>query len=48
MLLGDTEVSAGGDGKYQFTWETGENVVTVSVVNGDVSKEYIITVTAGE
>ena len=45
VTLGDTEVDAGADGKYTLTWETGENVVTISVVNGEAIKEYTITVT---
>lgn len=45
VTLGDTEVDAGADGKYTLTWETGENVVAISVVNGEAIKEYTITVT---
>ncbi len=50
VKLGDTEVEAGEDGKYEFTWDTTDaNVVTVKVENGyegEVTKTYTITVTA--
>ena len=34
------------DDKYTMTWETGENVVTVTVSDGTDSTDYTITVTA--
>ena len=52
VKLGDDTVTAGADGKYEFTWDTadsGENAVTVKVQNGDqgeVYTTYAITVTA--
>ena len=50
VKLGDVEVDAGDDGKYEFTWDTtDDNVVTVKVENGyegEVDKTYTITVTA--
>lgn len=45
VTLGEAEVDAGADGKYTLTWETGENVVTINVVNGGAIKVYTITVT---
>lgn len=46
VKLGDAEVEAGLDDKYTLTWETGENVVTVTVSDGEGSTDYTITVTA--
>ena len=52
VKLGDDTVTAGTDGKYEFTWSTedsGENTVTVKVQNGyqgEVDTTYTITVTA--
>ena len=52
VKLGDDTVTAGADGKYEFTWSTadsGENAVTVKVQNGyqgEVYTTYAITVTA--
>lgn len=52
VKLGDDTVTAGSDGKYEFTWSTadsGENAVTVKVQNGyqgEVYTTYAITVTA--
>ena len=45
VALGETEQEAGQDGKYTLTWETGENVVTVTVDDGTNSTDYTITVT---
>ena len=45
VKLGETEVTAGDDGKYSLTWEEGENTVTVKVTDGNVSKTYTLTVT---
>ena len=39
VKLGSTAVTAGEDGKYEFTWSEGSNTVTVKV-------DYTITVTA--
>ncbi|MBO7661923.1 MAG: cadherin-like beta sandwich domain-containing protein, partial [Clostridia bacterium] len=46
VKLGETEQNAGLDDKYTMTWETGENVVTVTVSDGTDSTDYTITVTA--
>ena len=49
VKLGSSEVSAGTDGKYEFTWSEGSNTVTVKVMNGksgEVDTTYTITVTA--
>ena len=52
VKLGDDTITAGTDGKYEFTWSTadsGENAVTVKVQNGyqgEVYTIYAITVTA--
>lgn len=49
VKLGDTAISAGGDGKYEITWTEGENAMTVKVENGyegEVTTTYAITVTA--
>jgi len=45
VKLGDDAVTAGSDGKYEFTWELGENTVTVKVTDGTESKTYTLTVT---
>lgn len=45
VKLGDTAVTAGGDGKYTLTWAAGENTVTVKVSTGGASKTYTLTVT---
>ena len=45
VKLGDAEVASGLDDKYTITWETGENVVTVTVSDGAESTDYTITVT---
>lgn len=42
---GETEIAEGEPGKYTLTWETGENTVTIEVVNGDESNTYTMTVT---
>ena len=42
-------MTAGEDGKYEFTWSEGSNTVTVKVENGyegEVTTTYTITVTA--
>lgn len=44
----EISIVAGGvavDNKSAVTWQTGENIVKITVVNGDVSKEYTVTVT---
>lgn len=47
VKLGDTEVSAGVDGKYPITWTEGSNTVTVKVdADGVESTTYTLTVTA--
>ena len=49
MKLGSTAITAGSDGKYEFTWSEGSNTVTVKVTNGyegEVDTTYTITVTA--
>ena len=49
VKLGSTEITAGDDGKYEFTWSEGSNTVTVKVTNGyegEVDTTYTITVTA--
>lgn len=46
VKLGDDVVTAGSDGKYALTWETGENEVTIKVTCRAVSKTYTLTVTA--
>ena len=49
VKLGSTEITAGTDGKYEFTWSEGSNTVTVKVTNGyegEVDTTYTITVTA--
>ena len=49
VKLGSTAVTAGEDGKYEFTWSEGSNTVTVKVVFGyesAVTTTYTITVTA--
>ena len=52
VKLNDEAVTAGSDGKYEFTWSAendGVNVVTVKVANGyqgEVYETYTITVTA--
>ena len=52
VKLGDDTVTAGADGKYEFTWSTadsGENAGTVEGQNGDQGElytTYAITVTA--
>ena len=49
VKLGSTEITAGSDGKYEFTWSEGSNTVTVKVTNGyegEVDTTYTITVTA--
>ena len=52
VKLNDVAVTAGTDGKYEFTWSSdndGVNTVTVKVENGyegEVYKTYTITVTA--
>ena len=49
VKLGSSEVTAGEDGKYEFTWSEGSNTVTVKVENGyegEVTTTYTITVTA--
>ena len=40
-MLGETEIENG----TSATWEGGENELTITVVNGDQSKEYTVTVT---
>lgn len=45
VALGETPVTAGGDGKYTLTWATGENTVTVTVSDGTAHTDYTITVT---
>lgn len=49
VKLGSSAVTAGTDGKYEFTWAEGSNTVTVKVENGyegEVTTTYTITVTA--
>ena len=49
VKLGSTAITAGDDGKYEFTWSEGSNTVTVKVTNGyegEVDTTYTITVTA--
>ena len=52
VKLGSSTVTAGTDGKYEFTWSSdndGVNTVTVKVQNGyqgEVDTTYTITVTA--
>ena len=49
VKLGSTAITAGSDGKYEFTWSEGSNTVTVKVTNGyegEVDTTYTITVTA--
>lgn len=49
VKLGSSTVTAGTDGKYEFTWSSGANTVTVKVQNGyqgEVDTTYTITVTA--
>ena len=52
VKLNDVAVTAGTDGKYEFTWSSdndGVNTVTVKVENGyegEVYKTYTLTVTA--
>ena len=49
VKLGDSAVTAGEDGKYEFTWASGSNTVTVKVENGyndELYTTYTITVTA--
>lgn len=49
VKLGSTAITAGTDGKYEFTWSEGSNTVTVKVTNGyegEVDTTYTITVTA--
>ena len=49
VKLGSTAITAGTDGKYEFTWAEGSNTVTVKVTNGyegEVDTTYTITVTA--
>ena len=49
VKLGSSEVTAGEDGKYEFTWSEGSNPVTVKVENGyegEVTTTYTISVTA--
>ena len=49
VKLGSTEITAGTDGKYEFTWSEGSNTVTVKVTTGyegEVDTTYTITVTA--
>lgn len=41
ITVGETEIDNGSSA----TWETGENVVTVKVTDGSVSKTYTVTVT---
>lgn len=48
VKLGDDVVTAGSNGKYTLTWDEGENVVTVKVTDGSLSKTYTITVTSGD
>lgn len=45
VKLGETTQYAGLDDKYTLTWETGENVVTVTVSDGTNTTDYTITVT---
>lgn len=45
VALGDTPVNSGLDDKYSIAWETGENVVTVTVTDETGSTDYTITVT---
>ena len=42
ITVGETEIENGASA----TWESGENVVTVVVTDGTVSKTYTVTVTA--
>ena len=46
VVLGEDTLEAGDDGKYVCTWVEGENVLTITVTDEDLSKEYTITVTA--
>lgn len=41
ILLGDTEI----ENAASATWETGENVLTITVTNGEESTVYTVTVT---
>ena len=41
ILVGETEIENGASA----TWEAGENIVTVTVTDGTVSKVYTVTVT---
>ena len=41
ILVGETEIENGASA----TWETGENVVTITVENGEESTVYTVTVT---
>ena len=41
ILVGETEIDNGDSA----TWETGENVVTITVENGEESTVYTVTVT---
>ena len=44
ILVGETEIENGS----AATWEVGENTVTITVEDGDVSKVYTVTVTKTE
>lgn len=44
IMVGDTPVSNGGNA----TWETGENVLTITVSEYGDSTTYTVIVTAGE
>lgn len=49
VKLGSDAVTAGEDGKYEFTWAEGENTVTVKLENGyggELDTTYTVTVTA--
>lgn len=49
VKLGSTAITAGTDGKYEFTWSEGSNTVTVKLENGyndELYTTYTITVTA--
>lgn len=41
IMLGDTEITNG----ESATWEAGENVLEITVTNGDTEKTYTVTVT---
>ena len=41
IMLGDTEITSG----ESATWEVGENVLEITVTNGEAEKTYTVTVT---